>query len=506
MSHTSGDEMELDRPRSASPNLQPPRDLLVPKPLPHHGHQSHVPTLVAPTPRHERDHIEGRHLHPVPSPIPEVDSRTLTPLISSSQLAPFPQPPSPPLPSQSSAKPTAQPILKWGLGLLESATRPLFPTLVGTRGKSVLGLGASILAAPAVFMLTLTLPVVISHHGEDSGEEENVLQGGPVEGGDGEDVQTQRQGDRVDMQNGVREGRLIDLDSPRLHEHEPTLQYSQSHASLVSYASYASSAFASERDMEQLIDDAEEEIEQELHGGTQFNKYLTAVQLVLGPAFCVAVCFVNMTRYLPWLLFAAFVSGASMSVLVLVFSQDGKHPVVRTALCLIGFAVAMVWIMAIADEVVQVLNVSINHSSTQRNAINNVLVQTFGLIFGLSDAIIGLTIFAVGNSLADFVANVTVARFAPIMGFSACFGGPMLNILLGIGLGGTFVISQTGVPYPVEFDNTLLVSCWGLLALLISTLVFVPWNGFYLSKRWGMFLIFSYVCIMTANILVEIYL
>lgn len=41
------------------------------------------------------------------------------------------------------------------------------------------------------------------------------------------------------------------------------------------------------------------------------------------------------------------------------------------------------------------------------------------------------TIFAVGNSLADLVANMSVAAFAPIMGFSACFGGPMLNILLG---------------------------------------------------------------------------
>jgi sodium/potassium/calcium exchanger 6 len=37
------------------------------------------------------------------------------------------------------------------------------------------------------------------------------------------------------------------------------------------------------------------------------------------------------------------------------------------------------------------------------------IFQTFGFIFGLSDAIIGLTIFAVGNSLADLVANMSVA-------------------------------------------------------------------------------------------------
>ena len=37
------------------------------------------------------------------------------------------------------------------------------------------------------------------------------------------------------------------------------------------------------------------------------------------------------------------------------------------------------------------------------------LEKTFGLIFGLSDAIIGITIFAMGNSLADLVANMSVA-------------------------------------------------------------------------------------------------
>lgn len=35
--------------------------------------------------------------------------------------------------------------------------------------------------------------------------------------------------------------------------------------------------------------------------------------------------------------------------------------------------------------------------------------KAFGFIFGLSDALIGLTIFAVGNSLADLVANMSVA-------------------------------------------------------------------------------------------------
>jgi len=130
--------------------------------------------------------------------------------------------------------------------------------------------------------------------------------------------------------------------------------------------------------------------------------------------------------------------------------------------------------------------------------------QTFGLIFGLSDAIIGLTIFAVGNSLADLVANMSVAAFAPIMGFSACFGGPMLNILLGVGVSGSYIIQKSGHDFDLFFSTTLLVSTIGLLTILVATMVFVPWNGYLLSRRWGIFLIASYLIVMVVNIIVEV--
>ncbi|KAF9520833.1 hypothetical protein BS47DRAFT_1311298 [Hydnum rufescens UP504] len=294
----------------------------------------------------------------------------------------------------------------------------VFPTLHRLRTKNVLGIMASILAAPAVLLLTISLPVVISHVPDESKPQELL-----------------------------REGRLIDFEPS---ESEGAILY---------------------------------EAQEGTQDGLAFNKWLTATQLTLGPLFVVAVCFGHQP-YALWLELATLVASLSSAVLVLVFSVHGKHATARLALCLTGFAVSMVWIMAIADEVVQVLN-------------------TFGLIFGLSDAIIGLTIFAIGNSLADFVANFTVASYAPIMGFSACFGGPMLNILLGIGLSGSLVVSQTGRPYRVEFSKTLLVSSVGLLFLLMTTLAYVPWNGYYVDRRWGVFLICSYTAIMTVNILVE---
>ena len=90
------------------------------------------------------------------------------------------------------------------------------------------------------------------------------------------------------------------------------------------------------------------------------------------------------------------------------------------------------------------------------------------------------------------------------MGFSACFGSPMLNILLGIGLSGSFIINQTSSPYEIEFSQTLLVSTVGLLVLLGATLIFVPMNDYFLTRRWGIFLVASYSVLMIINVMVEL--
>lgn len=90
------------------------------------------------------------------------------------------------------------------------------------------------------------------------------------------------------------------------------------------------------------------------------------------------------------------------------------------------------------------------------------------------------------------------------MGFSACFGGPMLNILLGVGISGSYLIYQTSEPYGLKLSTTLFVSCWGLLFLLATTLFFVPFNDYFLSRRWGMLLIAAYIIIVVINIIVEL--
>ncbi|PVV05076.1 hypothetical protein BB560_000413 [Smittium megazygosporum] len=82
----------------------------------------------------------------------------------------------------------------------------------------------------------------------------------------------------------------------------------------------------------------------------------------------------------------------------------------------IGFVAGILWINQISNEIVAILN-------------------ALGSILNISNSLMGFTLLAFGNSIGDFATNITVARLGfPIMGLSACFGGPILNISLGIGV------------------------------------------------------------------------
>ncbi|KAI5982026.1 Sodium/calcium exchanger protein-domain-containing protein [Pisolithus marmoratus] len=305
----------------------------------------------------------------------------------------------------------------------------VFPSLHHFWSKTLLRKIVALLAAPAVMALTLTLPVVVIPYGTNGMDEEKPL-----------------------------------------HHHHPHHHHgAETEPRLVEFE---------EEGVERTMM-ADEVVQEDFHE-MKFNKWLMAAQCVFGPLFCVAVLFSGTDRF-SWLLGGTAAGGIVVGFLVLLFADDGFHPTARVARCSMGFFVAIVWIMAIADE-------------------------TFGFIFGLSDAIIGLTIFAMGNSLADLVANMSVAVFAPIMGFSACFGGPLVNILLGVGISGSYIISQTPntQPYRLHFTPSLMSSAFGLLGLLVVTLIGVPLNGYHLTRKWGVFLVVSYVVLMAVNILVEV--
>ncbi len=64
------------------------------------------------------------------------------------------------------------------------------------------------------------------------------------------------------------------------------------------------------------------------------------------------------SAYGQWITLGIGLAGVVAGVSVAIFADKGNHPWWLLARCSMGFLVAVVWIMAIADEVVSILRVS----------------------------------------------------------------------------------------------------------------------------------------------------
>jgi Ca2+/Na+ antiporter len=109
-----------------------------------------------------------------------------------------------------------------------------------------------------------------------------------------------------------------------------------------------------------------------------------------------------------------------------------------------GFAVAAMWIDVFASNIVGILHF-------------------FGLLAGVQPAVLGVTVLSWGNSLTDFVANTSMAGRSAggtSMAMTACFAGPLFNMLVGLGIGFWAYLADTKQrSTPVKFDSVVLVGC-----------------------------------------------
>lgn len=223
-----------------------------------------------------------------------------------------------------------------------------------------------------------------------------------------------------------------------------------------------------------------------LYNMARRNKKLLIVQGMLAPP----VINILMLDEIPGVLGTIFCVICSLGLVWLAATsydrmvQSGQY----RFLAFFGFLTSIAWVSHIADVVVGVL-------------------KALGAILGISDPVLGLTVFAFGNSLGDLIANTTIAKMGfPMMALSACFGGPLLNVLVGIGVSGLIVTSSPGNAvkngsYHIEISKTLIISAATLFMTLIITMVMVPMARWHMTKTIGTTIISIWVVSTLINVI-----
>jgi sodium/potassium/calcium exchanger 6 len=378
----------------------------------------------------------------------------------------------------------------------------LFPTLMNWEDKNIFDKLLGLVASLPVFLLTITLPVVEPEKDEDDGgHAELSLDFG---------LPPSATLNRGSMDSHARS---ISLILPPETPGDVSLSKTKKNGTIIPSPRSNGGSFSTTTSQppQVYITDHEAVAQSPEQLPTipqpdepkQWNRWLVIVQIFTAPLFIVLILWANLEEDARTLLRHTLYSLlASLSVLTVILftTTPSRPPRWRSALCFLGFAVAIAWISTIANEVVGVL-------------------RTLGVILNMSDAILGLTIFAVGNSLGDLVADITVARLGfPIMALSACFGGPMLNILLGVGLSGCYMIVTKGEhrhhkhpdedvrfrPYHIAVSTTLVISGATLLVTLAGLLVAVPVRKWKMDKAIGWGLIGVWTLSTLVNVLVEV--
>lgn len=218
--------------------------------------------------------------------------------------------------------------------------------------------------------------------------------------------------------------------------------------------------------------------------------WLQLVHCFMCPIF-ISTIFWDNTYFIPIISLAAVIGMTLFAICfyLMIYKNKSNDPLLSN---LLGFLCSLCWVYQIANEVVG-------------------LLKSAGIILNLSEAVLGITVFAFGNSLGDLISDITFAKLGfPIMALGACFGGPMLNILVGIGLSGLLTLLQQpnaignfNGSIKIEVERSLRISAGTLVFTMIFYLIYVPWNKWMLDKRAGSILVGIWVVSTTFNLLLE---
>lgn len=166
----------------------------------------------------------------------------------------------------------------------------------------------------------------------------------------------------------------------------------------------------------------------------------------------------------------AYISSAStLTALFTLTTSNRQAPLLFPLHVALAFATCILWIYAVSRELVSCLSAT-------------------GSLAGISSTVLGIVVLAWGNSFGDLVSNVTVAKNGHIeTAISACFCGPVQNILLTIGV--SFMVAAFKSPKRVlriaELNpRDIYLALTTLLAVITVIAVGVILLGRFRVPRW----------------------
>ncbi|CBJ33101.1 conserved unknown protein [Ectocarpus siliculosus] len=151
----------------------------------------------------------------------------------------------------------------------------------------------------------------------------------------------------------------------------------------------------------------------------------------------------------------------------------------RLSLALLSFLSCVAWIYYFADLAVT-------------------LIDEIGTATGIPGSILGLTLLAWGNSTGDLVTNLAVAKAGfPGMAIAGSYGGPLFNVLLGVGMP-MFYSSARYYPDSAvfELDSSTLFTVVMVIFVLLGTLPVVARSGYHFPPKAPVALLGAYAVYM----------
>ncbi|CAB3402464.1 unnamed protein product [Caenorhabditis bovis] len=191
-------------------------------------------------------------------------------------------------------------------------------------------------------------------------------------------------------------------------------------------------------------------------------KPLALIHCVICPlflVFSVKVLTVSIFPGSPGIWMYALIFSAVIFTLVAVFTKLGVQPLYyKEIYSYIGFLMSISWIYLISSEVVNV-------------------VTMLGIVSRISSEVLGLTIMAWSNSIADLISDVSVVKQGyPRMALAAAIGGPLFNLLMGFGLPFTIAKLQG------KYISMIINPTYRLLMLFVGISLLVTFIGIIIQR------------------------